>query len=258
MGKGSCRPEDVKLNIPLPFVRKYSFMEETVRDLIVCSQYRYLSIVSDGAVNPEANFDGAGNPRNNLFIEFDNGDIWKIDSETQNLNIERYGSLFFNHINYSTAIAAHVIGGYGNLYLVLTMEKYQEIKKFKRHNPSFCVAGHLTRNGGGDHNHDYWAGTYRIGGTDILAIPFIPKGYEKMSIMLQYTGLPATITINTKQFCCDDTVFCAYNASAAGVCTHQLIYSSRQWFRIFNGDVANSLDYCLYVTYLDKSDQNGG
>ena len=130
----SCRPQDVKVQSPLPHVLKFPFIDEVVRHLVNCSQYRYLSILTDGGINPNPNIDGAGVARNNLVIDFDNGDIWQIDAETYNLDISRYGSLYFSNLNFDTHLSAHPQGGYGNLFLVFTMEKYRQVKDFKRHN----------------------------------------------------------------------------------------------------------------------------
>lgn len=248
MKKGSCRPEDVASNIPLPFVRKYPFLDEVVRDPIVCSQYRYLTIVSDGGINPNPNINQAGFPRNNLMIEFDNGDVWKIDSETHNLNIERYGSFNFTNLAHDIFIGATVQNGYGNLFLILTMEKYREVKKFKRHNPHACLTGNLAP----DSSVFYWLGINRPNVAWILAIPFIPFGYSHIHVC--FIEKHVDMAANMDAYCCDDSSCVVENSFATNVCVQKIVCSNRFRIGIFNASVDTAYDYCLGIYFTGKTD----
>lgn len=254
MKNGSCIPKDVASRIPLPFVRRYPFLDEVVRDPIVCSQYRYMSIVTDGGINPNPNINQAGLSRNNLMIEFDNGDVWKIDSETHNLNIERYGSFHFTNLAHDIFIGAVVQNGYGNLFLVLTMEKYRDIKKFKRHNPSFCVSGTLPAKVNGTPVVDFWVGVNRPDVGFHLVIPWIPLGYKYVTILFLRSG-STLCSLNHRQYCCDNTWYHDIWENSPRL-VQGINATNRARWSIENTDPLNILTYCLLVTYVLKSDAN--
>lgn len=244
---GSCRPQDIKNQIPLPLVLKFPFLTETVRHLVNCGSYKYVSILTDGGINPNPNITAPiGTARNNLMLEFDNGDIWQIDAETYNLNIERYNSLYFSNLNFSAAIVAHPQGGYGNLFLVFTMEKYRQIKDFKRHNPTCCFHGSVPAQG----SIVYHLGTFRQNFAHILGIPFIPRGYEKFNLLSwrQHGG----VSFKIDYYCCDNNLINIALAIGEGCNTYDLC-TDRIKLTV-NGDFANPYNYCFIATLINKSD----
>lgn len=245
---GSCRPKDAKTLVPIPKVYKYPFLDITVREQIVCSQYRYLTILTDGGINPDVNGSFAC-PINRypLSIDFDDGDLWRIRSEAYNINIEKYGVLYFNNLIHDCIVGADPENGYGNLYLFLSMEKLDKMT-LKKHNPHACVTGTLAPSG----TIEYWLGTDKINPGYISILPFVPWGYEILAVC----GAVPEITINMRGYCCRGTSFCQQQNVTTTNCTHINNCCNRWRLLLTNTDTENPQNYCVNMTFLNKSDGN--
>lgn len=246
MDHSSCRSEDVKKQEPLPHILKFPFIKEVVRHLINCSQYKYLTIITDGAINPNPNQTRYGIPRNNLMIEFDNGDVWKIEESIWNLNVEGYGALYFTNLNCDLAIGSTPCNGYGNIKLILsTIPHPQYITHIQP--PHFCINGSL--NGGA--NIERWAGKWGFNAGWLLLIPYIPLGYKDLRLQI---NLSQNYTYIIRQYCCNNIIYCETTGDAAAntpTCINIPLFSDRIYFQLINADIGVGT-FCFQGTWIRK------
>lgn len=246
--KRSCRSEDVKKTIPLPLILKFPFITETVRHLVNCGQYKYLSITTDGSINPNPNQTRPGIARDNLMLEFDDGSTHRIEESIWNLNIETYGSFYFTNLNYDIMIGAHPCNGYGNIILILSVDQFPKTDKHIQP-PHFCEQGAIANNA---HLY-YWTGKYRVNAAWSLLVPYIPLGYKDLRFQLSVTKEYA---YKIRQYCCNDTVYCETAAGniPAGVvtCIDVPLYSDRIYFEIHNTNLMEAGTFCIQSTWIRK------
>jgi len=250
--KGRCREERIKEQWALPLVKKYPFLNETVRDQTLVGNYKYLSIVTDGGINPNPNITNmVGRPRNNLIIEFDGGDIWKIDREKYNLNIERYNTLWFTNLNYSAAIGAHVQNGFFNLFLILSMERIDETF-FRKHNPFVCEEDIRVA---ADGEANRWIGIFRPTPTWQLIMPWLPIGYDKITYEINQTDVTTDwqVTVNQYAKCSNNLISTIIDVNTFTLGTFEHICSNRFRINLINHHILKTAIFHYMITFLDKS-----
>ena len=168
-------------NIQYPQIFKYSFLTVISTPLWASIyQKKYLSILTDGAINPLNN-----TLEEVLYVELDNGKRILIKGEVHNIPLGNAKKFYFINKFYRcppTSCADTTEGGHGNLFLIFS--EFPLDYELTKNNPTVNIAltiPAVTTN-------YYWIGIDRPQSSYELLIPYIPSKYNYLIIACQATG----------------------------------------------------------------------
>lgn len=143
------------------------------KEIIPCYGYRYLSILTDGAFNPDP-FDPTGFLLHSILLKNSNRKII-IYGEMRNIPIKGNSQIIYDNLANSGENST-VQSGYGNIYFYLSnyINDFMSIKGnigFQWED-SFTVIEKLEQT--------YHFGIDKVMGDDILVVPFIADCYNKL------------------------------------------------------------------------------
>lgn len=139
--------------------------------------YRYLSILTDGAINPGNNYlsdpfsEGSCNINSSLcYLKFDDDMRLNINGEIRNFRIDKYTlAKWYNEVPPQLCVGSSLQGGYGNLHFVLSVDPIDFI--LEKRNPYYFEKFTL----GAAESKDYWLGAWSPLVYNLM-IPWIPPG----------------------------------------------------------------------------------
>lgn len=157
---------------------KKSLLIEHVSELIPCHGYRYLSILTDGAFNPDPIYLN----RLNHFILLKNSNrLIPIYGEMRNILIGKNSEIRYSNYNRSAMIGDTVQNGYGYIYFYLS--NYPNDFMSIKGNIGFQYEMSFTALA--DTEYNYHFGINRQDSQHTLAIPFIANCYNKLVYLLK-------------------------------------------------------------------------
>lgn len=204
---------------------KYPFDTYLTREKMNAQGYNYVSILTDGAINPKLNF--GYSDISELFLETSKGQKFYINAEITNIPIA--GNEYIA-LTYTKPTNYFVSGGYGNLFIVLSQKKliYFPIKENAQALIDEDVIDSAAKL--------IWFGMGGLDSKNGLAIPFIPPHNYVHYHMKISGGVGGTATL---------TPYSIYNNTYANPITIDT-----------SGDL--NIEFCSYCRFELNIDNTSG
>ena len=217
--------------------------------------YRYLSILTDGGINPLNNYLPATSGHSELFLRYDDGERIDIMSEIRDLPIPKGKSYIdlYNQLGAGQGATEGIETGYSNLWLIKS--KYPLNMYMKKHNPAFCMQKELAA----DSTWYSWIGVDRLNAAWDLLLPYIPMGYAYINVCFntfggtlggstfgQYGLSICTFPVRADYYWC--------NTSISAGCQMKYMCSDRGRFVFINSHAENTMDVHLQGFLTMKAD----
>lgn len=159
---------------------KYNLKTIVNGDKISTSGYKYLSIYTDGFINPDLAIPDTTSGKTGFFyITTDNNITIPIISELKNFDISKNEYImYYNYLCYLTSCSFSE-AGYGNIYFVLHNEPYDFSfldKKYPDVSTSFSLAPSSEKN--------LWIGINQIQKNDTMLLGYIKNLYSYINIFI--------------------------------------------------------------------------
>lgn len=230
-------------NIALPKIHKFNFLTAYNLHNINLQNYDFMHILTDGGINPDANLN-----QDKLSIRFNNDRMLYIDNEWYNIPISHFTHCHYNNVALIGIANADLDNGYNNLYIILTTHKLTK-PIFKRNNPNWCIITNIPPQS----TITYWFGILKANANWILAIPFVPWGYEEIHILWRGQSTSDLIA-EWQQYYCESNSL--YNAHVLNhnFCNVIECCSNRHALQITNSHLTTALEIRLNVSFVNKSD----
>lgn len=233
-------------------IDRYDFMTGRIAGTawISLHGYEYLDITTDGAINPYANYPDCNtaltqcDPKKLLYLLFDDGEELMINHEQRDYNVAHKKKYKLYYKAPAGGIKTFQ-GGYGNLYII--RKRFRETYiHYDRKNPEGFYAKGIASMGRGY----AWIGENRPNASWTMIIPYVPPGYEILSLRLN-VGVPTPGSHTPAWYDPDDDV--ATGGLSAAAINHYANASSRIYIEIINSHgVMRTMR--LVATLLNKSD----
>jgi len=167
---------------------KKDLLVESVSKLIPCHGYRYLSILTDGAFNPDPTY---LNRLNHFILLKNTNRLIPIYGEMRNIPLGKNSEIRYSNLTRSAIIGDTVQNGYGYIYFYLSnyINDYMSIKG----NIGFQYEMSFTGTTNTEYNFHF--GINRQDSQHTLAIPFIANCYNKLIYLLKENNVSQTKNI---------------------------------------------------------------
>lgn len=232
----------------------HPFLTEVVNLPIDVKAYKFISVLTDGAFNPDNTYARSELPQ--CYLSFNNPDQSPLilNREYLNFPIPRVNQIFLsNTLARTTAPRSWTLEtGYENIFIIKHQYPFETYPLIK-HNPHFCWSGMIQI----QNSKSLWTGIHRPDASFELAVPFVPFGYEKIHQELILTTLNASVYLYSRFYCCDDNyatdlIDLATTTEPNGLIRSITNHSNRIVFMIYNNGVSNA-EVCLQIIFMNKS-----
>lgn len=217
---------------------KKSLLTEFVNELIPCSGYKYLSVLADGAFNPDPTY---LNRLNHYFILKDSNRTFPIYGEMRNIPISKNSEIRYWNQNRSAVIGDTVQNGYGNIifYLSNYINDFMSIKGNIGFQYEDSVNVAL-----GEHKY-YHFGIDRQDSQHTLAVPFIANCFNKLIYLLKESEVS-----QAKEICYyyeDNDIQCVNLVTNT---LTELLLPAKRFILHFQANAINQTDFDIMIKFL--------
>lgn len=164
---------------------KKSFLDVSSGDYTLdLKAYNYISVLTDGAFNPDNNGLIVPNTNNvnpsNCYLLFDNGDKLLLNGEVKNYPIRKFTEAkLFNEVPPQLSVGSSLQSGYGNMYFLLSLSPI-DYSLTKSPPGGYVEQASINPRS----SVSYWLGKWSPTAYNLL-VGYIPPEYDLLEIGLQ-------------------------------------------------------------------------
>lgn len=227
-----------------------------------CEGYQFLSIMTDGGLNPRNNLDASGSlgEYNGLCqIVFDDSETFFINQELRNIpliskinpstknKVWKKSFRWFNILGEIPGANRGIESGFGNIYFILTQYPFKE--HILHHNPFWCLQKNLEA----ETEDNYWFGINRVSSTYTMGIPYLPMIYERIAYMINSTALSFQVFGMEYWHCHNSPAYSVLNKTVNSYCQLDN-HTDRFRMRIINND-GETRQFSIQLAWVNKSNE---